>query len=453
MTALVCALASSMARADTTEPTHGWTLAAVLERTVQANRDIQSARRAVDAAQADKTTASVTPPAQFSLLSQAIDPNHLGSGSLWHRQIDTIARIDKPVERGNKAQWRERAAQAGLAAAEQDKADVMRTQGLTAAQAYWDLKLAQEQMTISEHNWQLAQDSSRAAQLRLAQGDLSRLEATRLAVEADRAANELSQARLQLTQASSALSQVLALERDAGMQTGLQAVDPWPDLGQPSPANRLAPDPAQEEAWLAARPDVQAATRRVEQAQSALSLAESQRSADVTLSVQFEHNPGVGDRLWGVGVAFPLGVDGRQDGPVKRALIAVDEAQSQLEKVKAAALADHRIQQEALDTALARVDRLDKQLLPQAREALKGAEFARQQGALSLQDVLDARRALHAAELDAAMAHADAAKAWTALTMTSQGNAGPPQVFLPPLGGGTGTARAWGQYQTNAVTP
>jgi cobalt-zinc-cadmium efflux system outer membrane protein len=180
--------------------------------------------------------------------------------------------------------------------------------------------------------------------------------------------------------------------------------------------------PQQDEAWLAARPDVIAAQQRVEQAKSDLALAESQRKADVTLSVQFEHNPTVGNHLWGVGFAFPLGVDGRQDGPVTRALIAVDEAQSQLDKVRASALSDRAVQRAALTAALERVKRLETQLLPQAREALKGAEFARQQGALGLQDVLDARRALHDAELDAASAHADAAKAWAALTVTSESN-------------------------------
>ncbi|MGC4062283.1 MAG: TolC family protein [Aquabacterium sp.] len=391
------------------KPVQDWHLAAVLQRVDEANLDVLSARRAVDAAKADQLSAAVTPPAQFSLLSQSIDPQHMGSGTLWHRPIDTIARIDKTLERGDKAALRERQADVGLAAARWDEADALRAQRMAAAQAYWDLKLAQEQLGISDHNLQLAQQSSQAAQLRLQHGDLSRLEALRLAVEADKAANEQAQSRTQLTQARMVLAQALAMVNGAAPQ----AVDAWPDI-------RALGEQVPDEDWLTSRPDVLAAQRRLEQAQSALALAQSQRVADVTVSVQFEHNPTVADRLWGVGVAFPIGVDGRQEGPVKRALIAVDDAQSQLDKVRAAALADRNVQRDTLTSALARLQRLDGQLLPQAREALQGAEFARQQGALSLQDVLDARRALHAAELDAATAHADAAKAWVALTMTSE---------------------------------
>jgi outer membrane protein TolC len=389
-------------------PLQDWHLADVLRRVDEANLDVLSARRAVDAARADQLSAAVTPPAQFSLLSQAIDPQHMGSGSVWHRPVDTIARIDKTLERGDKAALRERQADVALAAARWDEADALRAQRMAAAQAYWDLKLAQEQLGISTHNLALAQQSSHAAQLRLQHGDLSRLEAIRLSVEADKAANEETQARTQLTQARMVLAQALSMVDGAAPQ----AVDAWPDVRMPAAQT-------DDEDWLRRRPDVLAAQRRLEQAQSALALAESQRKADVTVSMQFEHNPTVANRLWGVGVAFPIGMDGRQDGPVKHALIAVDDARSQLDKVRASALADRAVQQGSLTSALTRLQRLDGQLLPQAREALQGAEFARQQGALSLQDVLDARRALHAAELDAATAHADAAKAWVALTMTS----------------------------------
>lgn len=413
---LLCmiALALPVAAMAETPAEQGWSLPAVQQRAVQANRDLQTARRAVDAARADLLAAGVTPAAQFSLLSQSIDPHNLGSGGLWNRPVDTIARIDKPVERGDKANWRLNAAQAGLAAAQQDQADARRLQVVAATQAYWDLKLAQEQLSASEHNLQLAQDSSRAAQLRLAQGDLSRLEATRLAVEADRAANEEAQARSLWIQARANLTWLLNLDA----RTTVKATDPWP-----APTATPSDQTLDDEAWLAARADVQAAAQRLEQARAGLSLAQSQRSTDVTLSVQFEHNPSIAARLWGVGIAFPLGVDGRQDGPVARALIAVDEAQAQLDRTCAAALVDRALQRDRLGTALQRIQRIESQLLPQAREALKGAEFARQQGALPLQDVLDARRALHAAELDAAQAHADAAKAWSALTVTSDMNA------------------------------
>ena len=379
----------------------------VLQRAETSNLDLQSARHAVEASDADRLTARVTPPTQFSLLTQSIDPRHTG-GDVWHKPFDTIARLDHVIERGDKPALRDAVAQAGQTASQSLLLDARRSLRLAATQAYWDLKLAQEQLSTQMHHAELAQESSRLAQLRLQQGDLSRLEATRLAVEADRAANDVGQARLHLSQARQQLAQLL---HDGTPAADLQASDPWPDASASSPQ----PEDGDPEAWLASRPDVRAAQALLEQAQQAVVLAQAQRKADVTVSVQFEHNPVVADRLWGVGVAVPLGMDDRQQGPVRKALVLRDEAQTQLERVQQQALAERQANLAALQEARERLQRVNGQLLPQARQALTAAEYARQQGALGLQDVLDARRSLVAIELDGASAHADLARAWFTL--------------------------------------
>ncbi len=412
---LMCVAALGLAHAQAQPAESGLTLQAALQRAQEANREVLGARRTVDAALADVQTATVTPPPQLSLLSQGINTQNLGSGGVWNRPIDTIVRLDTPWERGGKRAQRERQAQAGWLAAQSEQLQTGRTQQVVTAQAYWDLKLAQVQHDTALQEAQLAQESSRLAQERLRHGDLSLLEATRLSLESDRALNEVEQTRNLLSQAQWALATVLAWDQGQA----LCALDPWP----PAQASASAQTPSKEDdmdaAWLAGRADVQAAQQRLVQAQAALDLAQAQRHADVTWSVQFEHNPPAGNRLWGLGVAFPLGVDGRQDGPVMRARLALDDAQAVLDKTRADARADRARQRVTLDTAARRIERLDGLLVPKAKQAVKAAEFARQQGALSLQDVLDTRRLAHAAELDAAQAHADHAKALAALNLTS----------------------------------
>ena len=400
---LWCAAANVWAQAV---PHQDWTLQQVLDRVAVANRDVLAARRALDGAQADRVTAGVTPTPVLSVNTLSIDPGHMGQGSLWARPVDTIVRIDKPFERGGKAAWREKVADLGVQASRLDVDEVVRQQQMAAAQAYWSLKLAQEQWQISRANEALALSSSDLARTRMTQGDLSRLEATRLSVEAQRAANERDQARQQLQLAQLALTQLLALDPAV-----VSAQDAWPDAGPARTLDDAGP--------VEARPDVQAAVQRVAQAEAALALAQAQRSADVTVGLQFEHNPPTGARLWGVGLSVPLGVDGRQDGPVTKARLGLELAQADLDRVRATAASDLAARRLALSVAQDRVDRIEHQLLPQAREAARAADFARQQGALSLQDVLDARRTLHAAELDAAGAHADVARALAALNLFS----------------------------------
>ncbi len=382
---------------------HAWSLDQVMVQVAQSNRDVGAARRALEATQADSITAAVTPPPQLSLLSQGINDHGQGAGALWRRPIDTILRLDQPIERGHKRDLRMGAADAGTSAAASDLRTSVYNQRLAATQAYWDLKLAQEALRISERNLQLADQSSRAAQARLAQGDVSRLEAARLGVEASKAANEHAQAQTQLAQTQASLALLMAIDAQ-----GLDAeLDPWPQAD--------ATPPAADGARLSAHPSVQAAQSHWQQAQAALTLAQSQRTPDVTVSLQVEHNPPMGSHLWGVGVAFPLGTDGRQDGPVKRALVALADAQAEIDKAQAQAQADELQLRTRLRLSAERVQRIEQTQLPQARQALEGAEFARKQGALSLQDLLDARRTLYASELDAAAAHADLAKAWSAL--------------------------------------
>lgn len=414
---LLCAAGARAQATPLTSALPDGTLSAVLARASQASRPVQAASRALEAAQADQLSAAATPPALLSLNTSAIDRNHLGSGPLWQRPVDTVLRLDQPFERGGKAQGRLRVAQAGVAAARQDLLDAARLQRIAAAQSYWDLKLAQVQRDLSERNGQLAQASSQAAQQRLAQGDISRLEATRLAVEAERAANERTQAQQQLSQARWGLLQVLALETEAASLNSLRASDDWPS---PDVVTAALGRPLDDDAWLAQRADVQAAAQRVTQAQAALDLAQAQRHADVTVGVQLEHYPPNGQHLWGVGVSVPLGVDGRQDGPVRRAAVALGEAQAQWELARAGAMAEKGRWQATLQATGERLQRLQDQILPQARQAVQAAEFARQQGALALQDVLDARRTLHATELEQASAQADVAKALMALTLTPE---------------------------------
>ena len=58
-----------------------------------------------------------------------------------------------------------------------------------------------------------------------------------------------------------------------------------------------------------------------------------------------------------------------------------------------------------------------KDIVPRASQVASQAEFAYKRGALSLTDLLDARRTLRATQLDALAARADLAKARTALML------------------------------------
>lgn len=376
------------------------------------SREIKLARRAVEGADADRVSAGQRPNPQFSINSSSIAPRGgVGSGGVWDKQIDTVFRLDQLIERGGKRELRVRTAEARLAAARGDLEDTLRSQRMVLDQAYYDLLLAQEKRRIAEENAALFKKTVEAAERRLRAGDLSPSDVARIKVEALRSENDARQAAGDLERAQVALAYLIGAEREA---KSLHASDPWPAVASFSMG----------EVNLENRADVRAAAARVSAAESARDLAYSLRSRDVTVGVQFEHNPAAGGlsppaNTVGFGASFPLFLAYQYEGEIRRAEADLQAARDALERVRALAASDVAAAASAVETAAERARRFEGGLLAEAGRAARAAEFAFSRGALGVIDLLDTRRTLKATQLEAIAARADYAKAlaaWRAAT-------------------------------------
>lgn len=371
----------------------------VLER----NRTLLASRRAAAAAEAGVTMAGARPNPTVSLNTSGINARYPGD----HAYLDTILRIDQPIERGGKRELRLGVADALLAASRSDESDSLRQQRLLAREAYFDLKAAEERDQLSADSAALAHQVLSKAELRLKAGDLAPADVARIRTDTMRADSDATQAAVDHQRARQVLASLLAMEPDA---TRIVTADSWPLL-TPLPSGAVDVD---------ARPDVIAARHRVEAAEKAVDLARSQQVRDVTVGAQLErNNQDPGSNLVGVGVSVPLftGYDFR--GEIRQAYVALDAARDDLERVKAAAGADVGQAAFEADRLGARARQLRDEALPAARRAGAAVQLAFTQGAASVLDVIDARRSLHAVEIDTANALADAAKAraaWAAAT-------------------------------------
>src|SRR5256885_682650 len=138
------------------------------------NRELLTARRAIEAAEAQSLIAGARPNATFSMNSSSISSNPgTGPGPLYDKRIDTVLRIDQPFERGNKRELRLDAAAGLQRAAQDDYLDVLRQQLATLQGSYFDLKLAQEKASTLAENAQLFAGTLSAAEHRLKAGDLA----------------------------------------------------------------------------------------------------------------------------------------------------------------------------------------------------------------------------------------------------------------------------------------
>jgi outer membrane protein, heavy metal efflux system len=373
---------------------------------VARNREVQAARRLHEAARADTLTAGALPNPTLSIQSTDISPwAGLGSGPLWDKRIDTTVALSQLIERGGKRGLRIDTAQNIAAAAEQELANAHRQQRLALVAAYYDLLLAQEKAAISAENTQLYERTLEAADRRLKAGDIAPADISRILVDALRTQNEAQAAETERLRAALTLAYLIGAEARA---TELRAADPWPSV-DPSRVTTISDE------MLDQRPDVRAARSRIDAAQSARELAKRLRTRDVSVFVQFERFPvvttGSAANSFGVGVSVPLFTNYYFEGEIARAEADYNAATDGLERTRAQARTElERARAEAM-AAAERLRRYDATLLPEAQKSAEFGEFAYRNGAIGVMDLLDARRSLRAAQIEAAQARADYAKA------------------------------------------
>ena len=403
---------SDLITATTPTPT---TLTFSLAQTLQAarnNLDVSLARRALASAQGDIAVADHAPAPVVSTKAASIDlQNGIGGGNLIRqKRIDKAIGVDWTWERGNKRELRTLAAQRNAKAAQADIDETLIQQQQIAANAYFDLLAAQERINqVSAIARSAAQLSATAAR-RVQAGDLAAQDAARTEIEAQRASTDLLTAQLDRRRAAIALAQL----------TGFTG--PGTLVAQPDWPAGIAADAASGDSVIypsiEARADVRAALQRLEAARATLDVASAQKKADITLGTSYDHFPGTSTRLLEVRLQMPLyGVLGGYNfqGEIARAQAQSDQAQDLLDKIRRAASADLQRLQQDKQGAAARALSYELTILPRANKVAEMAELAYNKGAMSLTELIDARRTLRSILIEALVArtdHAKAAQAW-----------------------------------------
>ena len=374
----------------------------------QANLDVSLAKRALDAARSDITAADRAPTPTLSAKAASIDlQNGLGGGNLLRdKRIDKAIGLDWTLERGNKRELRTRAAQSLANAALADVEDIKVQQQITVAAAYFDLLAAQERINEVAAIAKSAAQLTATAQRRVKAGDLPALDAARTEIEAQRADTDLGGAQLDRQRAALALALLTGVTTSTGNPAALRVEADWPPL-QSVPD--LAALPSVER-----RADVRAAVQRVDAARAALDSAAAQKTRDLTLGTSFDHFPGTSTRQLEFRVQMPLnGFLGSYnfEGEIARAQAQLNQAEDALEKTRRTAVADYqRLQQDRQGTA-AKALSYEATILPRARKVAELAELAYSKGAMSLTELIDARRTLRSILIEALNARTDYAKA------------------------------------------
>ena len=378
------------------------------------NHDLQIARTVISSARAGVEMAAAAPNPSLTVSTSSISTATRGAGGLWKRPIDTVLHIDQLIERGGKRELRREGAEQQVRAVRSDYSDIVRQLRASVAQAYTDLKLAQDKRAAALDHLRLLEAMLSAAQIRKSAGDIAGADVERVRVDQLRAQNDVTLAEGELMLARRLLARVLGISEE-GEQ--LEASDAWPE---PHPPQPLSGTPLEE--VISRRPDVRAAIARIGVADAGSRLAHALRTRDVTVGMQYEHFPQPGDPNGGSGnslglsVQVPLFTRYYFQGEILAAEASRTASQQAL--LRARALAENEISTawSGLAFAAERVRRNRDELLPAAEKAANAAEYAYRYGAVGVMDVLDARRTLRITRLDALAAQAELSKAWFAWT-------------------------------------
>jgi cobalt-zinc-cadmium efflux system outer membrane protein len=377
--------------------------------------DLLIAEAAVEGAEGDKQAAGALPNPianggaiySFSITPGTAQP--LPDVWGWTVGLSDNALVENLIS--GKHSLRVEGGAKAVAAAKLSRQDVTRAELSQLRQAYFVTLQAMKNVELAKDVKESFTKSRELNQIRFDKGDISQVDLSRIIVGALESEQAVAQADNALEQARTALAFLL------GVRTGVPRFElsgsldyrPIPALQQSSIESLLA-------LALEHRPDLQAAVATREQKEAILSQARRQQIPDISLQAsytsQWTNANVVTPPTLAFGLSSPLPIFYQQQGEVRRALADLTTAQRQEAKARAQLVSDVTQAFSAYRTARELVERMEAQLLNQAKTARDLTQLQYQKGATSLLDFLDAQRTYIAINLEY---HQDLASYWTAV--------------------------------------
>ncbi|SMH67799.1 Putative outer membrane copper efflux protein (fragment) (plasmid) [Acidithiobacillus ferrivorans] len=264
----------------------------------------------------------------------------------------------------------------------QAAADTLRGQSaelvLLLRRAWLQALYAEDAVTTVQHQEQLEAESVQAALAlyRSAQG--SQAEVLRAQLARDSLANDIT--KLQAEQASdlAQIAQILNLPEPPSIEKQ------WPNLPPP-------PTLAEMEARLSGQPLLRAAQAQTRAAQMGVQVAKTGYWPDVTVSVGYGQDFYPGSPNWlsaGVNLSLPIFPGDRQDQDVAAAQARAQQAQYRYDDQHLALTQQARAAFARYESYKIQLQRMDRQLLPTARNAFSATLAAYSAGRAGLNAVL-----------------------------------------------------------------
>ncbi len=354
------------------------------------NPTLRAGKLGVDEFHAEETTADLRPNPNLALTVDQINPFDGGPPHSTFGSLMTVAAASYLHERRHKRELRLESAKGATEIAEDAQADLERTLLFTlrmafvqALQAKAVLALAKENLAYYDKVLEVNRDRYKAGSI--AQMDLDRLELQRIQYLAD-----LQTADVNLRTAK---IQLLALLNDQTPLDQFDVAGPYEfaaQLAAPEEFRRFA---------MESRPDLKAALRAIDKAETDHRLAVANGSTDPTFGFDVGRNPPI-DQYIGFNVSVPLRIFDRNQGEKLRTQIDIDRNRRVADAARAQVYNDVDSAYATVHSTIVLLKPYKEMYLAQAERVRDTVSFAYQHGGVSLLDFLDAQKEYRDTELN-----------------------------------------------------
>jgi cobalt-zinc-cadmium efflux system outer membrane protein len=387
LSCVLCLTATAVYGQDLVIPAR-LSLEEALRLTTERNPNLAAARNSVEVAEAGRVGAQLRPNGALTFESGSYPLFESPRPSFFGNQEMTL-RFDQEIELSGRRRLRTQTADADVLTAEASFDDQRRRLEFEVRRAYFAVVLAKADVDVSQAALEEIDRVIGLNRARYEQGEISGGELRRVQVERLKFVDDLFAGQLALKNARSAL---LALFNAPNLSVEFDVSEPL-SIAAPSagaPPVTLDPVSLRTQA-LSMRPDLLAAQRAVQRADTETSLQRALHTPNITVGGGYRRDFGSDGVVFGVTV--PLAFSNRNQGGIARAEAERRQAANVAAATAVSVSLDVQQAINAVDISRARVQYIESEYLTPARESRDIVLAAYRLGTADLIDFLDAQRA------------------------------------------------------------
>ena len=387
LSCVLCLTATAVYGQDLVIPAR-LSLEEALRLTTERNPNLAAARNSVEVAEAGRVGAQLRPNGAFTFESGSYPLFESPRPSFFGNQEVTL-RFDQEIEVSGRRRLRTQTADADVWTAAASFDDQRRRLEFEVRRAYFAVVLAKADVDVSQAALEEIDRVIGLNRARYEQGEISGGELRRVQVERLKFVDDLFAGQLALKNARSAL---LALFNAPNLSVEFDVSEPL-NIAAPSagaPPVTLDPVALRTQA-LSMRPDLLAAQRAVQRADTETSLQRALHTPNITVGGGYRRDFGSDGVVFGVTV--PLAFSNRNQGGIARAEAERRQAANVAAATAVSVSLDVQQAINAVDISRARVQYIEGEYLTPARESRDIVLAAYRLGTADLIDFLDAQRA------------------------------------------------------------